>query len=241
MACLKVLTIGSELDSAKHLGLPTYTSPYSISCTNHKTICIRWGNSEHWHDGEFPKVINPQKAIRLNCLKEQALAEMSKVVTTPKLYASGDRVPKGKTAVLRPCQHSGGEGFSIVNGPFDIPEDYYCTSFIASNFEFRVWFAGQATMFARRMPMQGQGGEKYPCRSNWGYRFAGYLETPSSLHNDVLKAAKAIGLEVGAADIILSGSRFYFLELNSAPSIDHSRLEAFFKENLPVVVKSKYP
>jgi glutathione synthase/RimK-type ligase-like ATP-grasp enzyme len=56
-----------------------------------------------------------------------------------------------------------------------------------------------------------------------------------------LKAAKIIGLEAGAADILSANGHYYFLELNSAPTIDLMRIERFYKRNIVKLIAKKFP
>jgi glutathione synthase/RimK-type ligase-like ATP-grasp enzyme len=61
------------------------------------------------------------------------------------------------------------------------------------------------------------------------------------LRDQTLKAAKQIGLHCGAADIIIKGKKNYFLELNSAPSIDTNTLERFYRDGINKLVINPRP
>lgn len=70
---------------------------------------------------------------------------------------------------------------------------------------------------------------QFPCRSEWGYYFVNNIP---KLSKQTLLAKKTIGLDFGAADVLKYKNEYYFLELNSAPSIDHWRLEEFYKKEI---------
>lgn len=244
MASIKIVTISSELKSAKQLGWEATTRiPENLSSTKNNVVYVRWGNSAPLYDqdqnyADFAKVINPYRSIWDNCEKSNALEKMSRVVNTPTMYLS--RVPANELVVVRPHHHTAGRDFCVKKGPFNVDYGYYATQFIQTDSEYRVWFCGDKTYRCKRVPMKCNTVGEHPCRSEWGYAFAGHDKVPAQLHADVLKAAKAIGLECGAADVLLKDGKYYFLELNSAPSVDHSRVSNFYQENLPILIKQKY-
>lgn len=241
---IKVITIESERKSAEKLGWPTYSSPhfYVDDCEN--DVIIRWGYGAELYNRqmklqEFTNVINPSKAIALNCDKNKALQKLASVVNTPKIYLK--KVPKGKLVVYRSTSHTGGNGFNVQRGPIKIEMGRYATEFINTKTEFRVWFANGKTMMARRYTTNKEKLKaKYQCRSSYLYRF--YKKVPKSLHDQVLKAANVIGLISGAADILYYRGKYYFTELNSSPSIDDSKgmLVKFYKNNLLNFIKKKF-
>lgn len=239
---IKILTIGSELKSAQKLGFDT--SKHFAGYVKNYDAVIRWGNSTLFYNneketrlGEFKNVINPSAAIALNCQKNQALAKLSTVVPTPDLYK--ENVPDGVEVVYRPWDHSHGRGFSTKKGPLAIDWGYYATQFIKTENEFRVWFVGNQTFCAKRVALNDNDTKAYPCRSNWGYSYCDYV--PTILHEHTLNAAKVIGLECGAADVLFYKRKYYFLELNSAPTIDTNKLKTFFQNGINQLVKEKFP
>lgn len=208
-------------------------------------VVVRWGNSRlkggpalGVPPAEFTHVINPSAAIQLNCQKHLALEAMAEVVRTPRMYKRV--VPRRTLVVVRPYAHEAGEGFSVQRGPIRIAPNHYATEFVHSKTEYRVWFCGDRTLCAQRVPFRvtdGQG-ERYQCRSEWGYRFR---RTPHALHHATLRAAARIGLECGAADVMYKDRKYWFLELNTAPSVDHLRIRRFYQSHLPRLARAKYP
>ncbi len=243
MADIKLLTISTEHDSALKLGFPTYESIGGYTREHNNTIVIRWGNSGSLNASsdtsrlaDFKKVINPARAIALNCDKAKALKKLSLFVTTPRIFEK--EVPEGVKCVVRPHTHTGGHGFRIKTGPLKVPQYYYATEFISTNTEFRVWFANGKTIFAKRVPLNTQDEAAYPCRSNWGYQFLG--KTPPKLNYLTLRAARALELELGAADVLSFCGHYYFLELNTAPTIDAARLRRFFSRQITNLIRRKF-
>ena len=245
---IHVLTVESERNSALRLGYGEdnlltengYTSDFDDG------LVIRWGNSyqakykdgERMHRVEYKRVINPRSAIKLNCNKPAALNKLSGVVNTPKIWFPGEKVPANETVVYRADRHAGGSGFNVQKGPITVAEEHYATAWIPSTTEFRVWFCGNSTMCGVRWK-RSQCTDKYPCRSLWGYDFKN--KVPVALHTATLKAAAAIGLECGAADILYFEGKYFFLELNSAVTIDKLVIEEFYRDRLKRLIKQKYP
>lgn len=238
-----ILTCHSEFESAKKLGyketfeyLPGYVEDYNNS------LIIRWGNGVGYHTKcgapmEFPNVITNYKDIELNCAKNKASKKLSEVVLTPKLWT--DTVPKNKWAVFRPTSHAGGKDFQVKKGPFKIDGSHYATEFIKSDKEIRVWYCNGRTICARRVTKnQKRLNEKFKCRSLWSYQF--WKKTPKKLHKQVLKAAKQLNFQYGAFDILIGKKgKYYFLENNTAPSLDHSKVIKFYQSGLKAIVKRK--
>jgi hypothetical protein len=238
---IKVLTIDSEYESACRLGYPTHTHLGDYAYKFDGDVIIRWGNSSwvYTRDGsrtaEFKTVINSAKAIKQNCKKAEATKLMAQVVNVPTLWEKA--VPKGALAVVRPMEHSAGSGFSVQEGPFKVERGTYATRFLKTDAEYRVWFCGDRTMCGRRVKLQVNPEQKYPCRSNWGYEFCDGIAL--ELHHQTLMAAKKIGLEAGAADVLYYKKKWHFLELNSAASVDHRQVREFYQAALEALIKKK--
>ena len=241
---IKLITINSELKSAKKLGFPTIVPNDYIVESQHSPndIIIRWGNSRNlWDDAiirkrEFRNVINHADKIRFNCQKHKSLAKLGDVVKVPKIYTRN--VPDKLKVVVRNYEHTGGQDFVIKKGPFDLQSGQFAAEFYQTDIEYRVWFCGGKTFCARRVPLNKEDLKARPCRANWGYR---YQRISESLKEQTLLAAEHLGLEVGAADILVYKGKYIFLELNTAPTIDTGRLITFFKKNLNLLLKNKFP
>lgn len=243
---IKVLTIDSECNSAQKLGFETYVYNYDRIEKYDNDIVIRWGNSSSFYDKdgkikEFKNVLNKGENIRLNCEKNKSLKKISEVVKTPKIYYGN--VPKNKLVVYRNVWHSNGDGFKVEKGPFKIKTKHYATQWIKTNKEYRVWYCknnGGQFIMARRVTYNKQRlKEKYPCRSKYCYIF--FKKVPNNLKKQVKLAFDKLNLEFGATDILYKNGKYYFLETNTSPTIDSPEIENFYKNNLPKLVKEKFP
>ena len=239
---VKILTCNSEYESACRLGFPTKTHYGDYAYKSDGDIVIRWGNSvsvfeRGGKEVEFQQVINPSKAIKLNCQKHKATKAMALVVNVPTLYEKS--VPKDVLAVIRPIEHSAGVGFSVQKGPLQIQKGTYGTRYLKTDAEYRVWFCGNRTMCGRRVKMKINETQEFPCRSNWGYEFSDGIAP--ELHYQTLMVANKIGLETGAADVLFYKRKYYFLELNSAPSVDHRIVREFFQKALNELIEAEAP
>jgi glutathione synthase/RimK-type ligase-like ATP-grasp enzyme len=210
-------------------------------------VIIRWGNASLSVDRfgqrtDFRNVLNPAQAVIANMNKPTAHDILSKVVATPRMFRK--YTPDRGLFVVRPYSHQEGNGFKVVEAKgqsIRLQEGWqYATEFIRTDAEYRVWFIGDRTIRARRTRTDEQQCEtfpRFPCRSKWGYVFC--KEMPQGLHNQTIKAAKAIGLDCGAADILLANGTWYFLELNSAPSADLGILQRWMRESIRSVCYKK--
>jgi hypothetical protein len=239
---VKIITIDSEKESAERLGFDTITrgGDYAHKLDNH--IVVRWGNSV-WaftREGkhcEYKNIVNPAQAIRNNVMKRDALKKLAQVVMVPAIYEK--KVPTGVLAVIRPMEHAAGNGFNVVEGPYDVQRGTYGTRFLQTPTEYRVWFCGNQTMCGRRVKMRINEEQKYPCRSNWGYEFSGGVSM--DLHRQTVLASRKLGLDCGAADLLYHRGKYYFLELNSAASVDHRVVREFFQNSLDRLFRERFP
>jgi len=241
-----VLTIESERESASKLGFETYTYVGERASKFDNNVVIRWGNSCWVFDNDeckqvdFKNVLNPAPNIRINCQKARATKLMAQVVNVPTLWEKS--VPAGVLAVVRPHEHSSGHGFSVKKGPFNIEPGTYATRYLdvtKEGAEYRVWFCGNKTMAGKRHKMMCNEEQEFPCRSMWGYTFCDGISR--DLHNQTLLAAKKIGLDFGAADVLFHKGKWIFLELNTAASLDHRIVKEFFQTNLAALIEKKFP
>ncbi len=238
-----VLTTASEEKSAKKLGFPTHTyfNGYKDDYKNHCIIRLGNGFTEGLTknpifdtEKDFPNVLNSIESIQGNVKKNEALEKLSKVVNTPRIFK--DKTPRGTMVVKRPTAHTGGTDFEVVKGGFKINKGFYCTQFIKTKTEVRVFLCGQKTLTCSRKKSNKQDSDI--CRSNWDY--VNFRKTPIKLHKMCLLAAKTLKLDICALDVLVKNGRYYILELNSAPTL--TRVVAdFYKKTLPVLIKQKFP
>lgn len=235
-----LLTISSELESAKRLGFETHTGVNTSVESYNDSIVIRWGRSQLYcnkkgRSVDFSNVINPSAAINLNCCKDKSIIRIGRVAPTPKIFTK--EIPLGVRAVIRYNEHTNGSDFKVKEGPYKLMDQEYAKEFVDTDIEYRVWFVGNKIFGCKRVPLNVSHTKQLPCRSEWGYK---YVKVPSILSSYTLAAAKEIGLESGAADVLEKDGKYYFLELNSAPSIDTNKLIKFFRRGLIELVNHKF-
>jgi predicted ATP-grasp superfamily ATP-dependent carboligase len=247
---LILFTIASELESAKWLGIKntitSFPKEQQITSNHDNNIVIRWGNSRTFLEstatfadyGEFPNVLNTSDAISDNCNKRNTLLKFKGKVPCPRLFET--KVPRNVNAVYRPWEHAGGSGFLIKKGPFPIDYGMYATEFIQTDVEYRIWFCGDKTMMAKRYALKSNQVQEFNCRSQWGYSGI-TTSVPQQLHKHTLKAASIVNLQFGAADVLYKDGKYYFLELNSAPTLDTPMIANFYRGHLATLLREKFP
>jgi len=138
--------------------------------------------------------------------------------------------------VVRPNNHAEGSDFELLDAPFTVASGKHATKFIEDTREYRVWFIRDKYLVAKRVPRSSEGQTQAdPCRSKWGYAFCeGVFEMD--------KARMAIPLDFGAADVLWKDTegvvpgQWYFLEFNSAPSLDHDKVLNHFQTRLQAIL-----
>lgn len=233
-----VLTRPQNAVSAVKLGYPVVMASADVPSGS---AVIRWGNGTEPDKRGWPMVLNKKSVLELSTDKLEALRSMNRVVNTPTIYL--DRIPHSTKAVIRPANHAEGSDFSVVTGPCFVPDGHHGTEFISPSREYRVWFVRGNYLVAKRVPRlsEGQSAEDL-CRSKWGYSFVS--ECFPKLAEEMAKARTAIPLDFGAVDVLWkdgSGGqpgKYYFLEFNSAPSLDHDRVKDFFKTHLQAILRT---
>lgn len=234
---LYILSAESTRESAIKLAARLEARHVESACevpSAHQPKVIRWGTSDLCHMArDFDGAINQAIKIKENTNKLSAISKLGVSVSVPTIYRR--KVPAGVKAVIRPLEHARGAGFELRDGPIMVPEGHYAKEFIPNAIEYRVWFAGEDMICGKRVPIASQGQTpEDPCRSLWGYAFRDATENQRRL---VSVARHTLGLHFGAADILWSeeDSCYYVLELNTAPSLDHSTVLEFFARTIPTL------
>ncbi len=228
-----VLTRPENSKSAVKLGYPTVTDERQIP---EGSNVIRWGNGMTPDRRGWEVVLNKAAALAVSTDKLEALRKLSRVVNTPEVFVDGDILPRGHRYVCRPANHAEGSDFELVNGGTQL-HGHHATRFIEDTREYRVWFVRDKYLCAKRVPRSSEGqSPDDPCRSKWGY--GEYVTIFSKLKEEMAKARQAIPLDFGAVDVLWSESegKWYFLEFNSAPSLDTSTLVKHFQTHLQAIV-----
>jgi len=232
-----VLTRPENAKSALKLGYPCVHSVGDVPAGSH---VIRWGNGLDPDKRGWAMVLNKYAAMQVSTDKLGALRAMARVVKTPDIYEAGDSLPVGHRYIERPASHAEGSDFVITDlrtatRGQRVGEDH-ATRYIEADNEYRVWFVRDKYLVARRIPLTAQGQtEEDTCRSKWGYEFVG--KCFPKLAEEVAKARSAIPLDFGAIDCLWKdGEGWYFLEFNSAPSLDTPKVLKHFQTHLQEIL-----
>lgn len=227
-----VLTRPENAKSAVKLGLPVVMEASEIPTDSD---VIRWGTASEPDKRGWRTVLNKRQTLELSINKVAALEALSAVVKIPKLYHQGDHMPAGSRYVMRPATHAEGSDFQVVGGGPCTAD--HATKLIEGCKEYRVWFVRGNYLVAKRIPRPSEGQTAGDlCRSKWGYSFAAMCFPKLAV--EMGKARQAIPLDFGAVDVLWKDGSdgepgtYYFLEFNSAPSLDHDRVLEFFKREL---------
>ena len=210
--------------SAVRLGLPVLTELGNMA--DYINI-INWGRSDA-PDNE--KVINKGCYVARSVDKAQYLKDLNNNnVSCPMIVGSGTTVCSGSW-VMRPDAHEEGSDFRLHNceedGDMTLNPGYHATKFISPTREYRIWFAGSRYMTAKRIPRPSEDETDETCRSKWGYRFVDNFPGAIELCNE---ARQVVPIQFGAFDVLWATEerKWYILEVNSAPSLDHDRVRSF--------------
>ena len=224
-----VMTHPRNAVSAVRLGYPVYTS--LISGSGHP---INWGMSEYVGmglngDGKVAKTVNKF---------EYLVSLMDEGVSVPSVAAERSALGSGQW-VIRPYSHSEGSDFQLLDGPLTVPNGKYAARFIHDTREYRVWFCGNDRFLtAKRVPRPSVNEEDESCRSKWGYAFRDNFPGAIML---VKKALAVVPLDFGAFDLLWSDRerKWYILEVNSAPSLDHATVLSFMKAGIAAMLPAE--
>lgn len=210
------------------------------------SIVVNWGYSEQPIMPHTPPdtVLNPFDSVARVVDKIGALDSMSRTsnINVPPFLRSGRLPDDGSLWVIRPAVHSEGSDFNTSRGGSTLRAGEHATKYIRGN-EWRIWFTSYGGAFramtAKRVPMTTQGQRASDlCRSSWGYSFA---DNPFPQQLEMAKRAVAhFGLNYGAIDMIWNDEegKWFILEMNSAPSLDHDRVFTFIRHGIAEMIGS---
>lgn len=233
MRNVSVLASSCTKESGKKLAKALGVEYHDTKDLANTLVGVRWGNAR---GDKFKFELNKRDAIDLNVQKHKALEVMEEVVRTPRRFMR--TVPEGQKVVVRTFEHQEGIGFRVQEGPFRLEPGEFAAEFIETDTERRVWWVGNHFRAADRVKRQND--PAGPCRSRWGYEVC---EVTENMKKFVKKAADAVGLDFGAADILWDPAKgnYVMLELNSAPALDTPQLLEFFKAHIEEMLVERFP
>lgn len=132
----------------------------------------------------------------------------------------------------RDLQHTRGTDIVILRaGEGANRKDFY-TQLIPKRQEFRVWAFRRTCIgvyektltYPRKNGRRGRSKEVWNWRNGYAYHYVHPTQAPDALKALGCAAIDALGLDFGAADIILGNdARYYVLECNTAPGVEGPR------------------
>lgn len=212
--------------------------------SDREDVLIRWGSSR-----KVPlkpvKSINKRIAVERASDKFLSLSIMRDAhVPVPQVFVGDEALNVvGSVLLGRRVNHTQGKDIVFclqredVRRALALPDDLrprFFTKYISTAREFRVHvFDGQVIKVSEKV-LTDPGAFQIPWVRNFenGYTF----RTPrdivtniaTGMNNAAISAVQALGLDFGAADVILSDDGFwYVLEVNTGPSLGDNSLEVY--------------
>lgn len=197
------------------------------------TKIINWGNSSSFTPYMTAKVYNPPFRIAVASNKlDTFLALKEAGVKIPEFSTTMEQVPPGQIWLARTILNgSGGAGIVVMRPGDRVATASLYTKYIRKLREFRVHVVKGETIFVqekrRRLDSNLTGDQNLirNYRNGWVYTLTDGLEENEGVPNCILDAGeaavKALGLDFGAADVVLgrNDDESYVLEVNTAPGL----------------------
>lgn len=203
-----------------------------------KRVNISWGNKFVDAKVHPQFYLNVPEAVEIARDKRLAFTHWSlKGVdcvpwTTDKAVAQ-EWVKKSKVFARTACQQAG-SGIKVLEPGDEVPNAQLYTKYIPKKKEFRVHvFGGKVILVSEKRKKKGVDSD-YIVRSNhkgWVFCYKDINE-PNGLRVLGVDAVRALGLDFGAVDVIYNAklNKLYALEVNSAPGLCTTSLEAYANE-----------
>ncbi len=232
---------------ADRLGIKIYTP--TIKPKFKSLTAINWGLSKkpNWYEGD--DIINHPSAVlgssnKLTTFNTLSANDVHHVPYTTSKDTAKDWIHDGHKAVCRTTLNgSSGEGIVIAKDLEDVVDAPLYTQYIRKVWEYRVHVAFSKVIYIqqkRRLTseqLEARGinnRNKYIRNLANGYIFSSNLDhasdsdVASDLRIESLISIDALGLDFGAVDLIVtSDEKVYVLEVNSAPGLEGSTLDAY--------------
>lgn len=203
---------------------------------------VNWGSSELSDEVGKCQVLNKPEAVRLasNKLETFRVLVDTAGVTIPMFTTNAQTAAdEFKTIVVRHklTGHSG-EGIELVERGGEIPKAPLYVQYIPKKQEYRVHVFGEDAIDIQRKARKK---DVQDIDVNWkvrnlkgGFIYARDFEPadlPKGIEQMAVRTVKALGLDFGAVDLIFNQEQgqLYVLEVNTAPGLQGTTLEAYAK------------
>ena len=184
-------------------------------------IIIRYGKADY---RKSRIEINKSEAINLARHKFNSLCVFKSMgISVPNFNLHFEQL---KFPILgRKFYHHGGKDIQVIKSKDDFIECDYYIEFLPVQKEYRVHVFNQECISISR---KVDGDENVFCRNYaTGWRFKEVRIYPNEIESLAKSSVKVLGLDFGAVDIIISNSKAYVLEVNTAPGIIQKRAELY--------------
>lgn len=199
-------------------------SVMGCSMNSDNSVAIRYGDRREGISAMFE--INKKEALALARNKHDTLvAFMVNGLPRPNFAINPSALRR--PLLGRKFYHSKGSDIVFIKEGQTIPKCDYYIEFMPVEDEFRYHIVGYQCVNAS---IKYGGDKKAYCRNlETGWKFKD-VKVDTSLYNLSLMAVKALGLDFGAVDIIISKGKPYLLEVNTAPGLIERRVKKYAKE-----------
>lgn len=220
---------------------------YKNQHLNQNDVVVRWGDTSNSEiDGVLSqnRILNKASAISKNTNKLKSLKLFgSSGLNIPKIFESKQAI--NRFPVLgRDKNHHGGLDIVIINGSNDgnnnlnkIPNKDFYVEVIKSIREYRVHIFNDEVIRVTRKVFRGHDKDGVPVTQEgiikndtygWGHNNVNVDNLNPEFISASKKALKAIGLDFGAVDLLIStNEKPYVLEVNSSPRLNSIGLEIY--------------
>lgn len=186
-------------------------------------IIINWGIPKTIHCSRY---VNPIESVRVAACKLQSLNKLSRAgISIPDFTVS--KPTDGKWVARTILNANSGVG-AVVAEASELPNAPLYTKYIPKDAEFRVIVVdGEVVDAKQKLKRRDFEGERQPyiwsCDN--GYVMARQVDIPDNIAQLGIDAVNALGLIIGAVDIIVKDNTAYVLEINSAPGLAGTTIE----------------
>ncbi len=192
---------------------------------------IRWGSRINFDQTGFKSVNSPEALARATNKKQARLIMEENNISSPRLITpeNYDSINPSKI-IARPEKHSKGKNFVVLNNKAEFLKHYkpnwYYAEFIKKTSEYRVHcFYGKALCVLQKPKPEDENLLAWNRSLNGeAFNHVPYGEVKRSVVLVALQAVRALGLKMGAVDVIWKNPNAYVLEINTAPTLNSSPL-----------------
>lgn len=221
-------------------------------------ILVRWGSTRREDkDNAFTKVVNSASAILRNTNKLRSLSLFQRAGLNVARFYTNKRDIQKFPVLGRDKNHHGGLDIVMIQGnPIlrlnnfsKIPNKDFYVEYIPSKVEYRVHVFDEKIIRVTKKVFRGHDRDGKPITQKgtikndtygWGHQNIEIDEFPREFRKDAIAAVKAIGLDFGAVDMLISAEngKPYILEVNSCPRLNSIGLE-IYADTISSLLKGK--